>query len=122
MLKGGEIVRGSLRVPLQIAAAILAGLALLAAFPPYDLPWLAPIAVAVLTVGLRGCSVWSGAALGLLFGLTFFVPLLHWSGIYVGAAPWLLLAASQAAYLAVLGAGTALVTRVRGWPLWVAPL
>jgi apolipoprotein N-acyltransferase len=115
-------VRAGLRVPLRLAAAILAGFALLAAFPPYDLPWLAPVAVALVTLGLRGCGVWAGAALGLLFGLAFFVPLLHWSGIYVGATPWLLLAASQALFMAVLGAATALVTRVRWWPLWVAAL
>jgi apolipoprotein N-acyltransferase len=108
-------------VLLRLAAAVLAGFALLAAFPPYDLPWLAPVAVAVVTLALRGCGVWAGAALGLLFGLAFFVPLLHWSGIYVGA-PWLLFAASQALYLAVLGAATALVTRIRWWPLWVAAL
>ncbi len=115
-------MRAGLRVPLRLGAAVGSGLALVAAFPPYDLPWLAPIAVAVLTLGLRGCGVWAGGGLGLLFGLSFFIPLLHWSGIYVGAAPWVLLAASQALYLAVLGAATALVTRARWWPLWVAAL
>lgn len=115
-------VRAGLRVPLRLAAAILGGFALLAAFPPYDLPWLAPVAVAVLTLGLRGCGIWAGGALGLLFGLAFFVPLLQWSGLYVGATPWLILAGSQALYLALLGAATALVTRVRWWPLWVAAL
>ena len=115
-------MRAGLAVPLRLGAAIVAGLALLAAFPPYDLPWLAPVAVALLTLGVRGCGIFGGAGLGLVFGLAFFVPLLQWSGIYVGPTPWLILAASQAIYLAVLGAATALVTRVRWWPLWVAAL
>jgi apolipoprotein N-acyltransferase len=115
-------VRAGLQVPLRLAGAALSGVVLLAAFPPYDLPWLAPIAVTILTLAIRGCGFWGGGALGLVSGLAFFVPLLHWSGIYVGATPWLIFAGSQAVYIAVLGAATALVTRVRWWPLWVAAL
>ena len=62
----------------------------------------------------------------LAFGLAFFVPLLRWSGTFVGPVPWLLLALLQALLLAPLGplprcrpapAGLAAVaSRPAGWP------
>jgi apolipoprotein N-acyltransferase len=36
--------------PAAVAAAVLSGLALLVAFPPYDLWWLAPVGVALLAM------------------------------------------------------------------------
>jgi apolipoprotein N-acyltransferase len=63
-----------------------------------------------------------GALLGLAFGLAFFVPLLSWSGIYVGPVPWLLLAAAEAAFAAALGAGLAAVSGLPAAPLWAAVL
>jgi len=99
-----------------------AGLLLAAAFPPLSAALLAPIAVAGLTLACRGGRVRGGAWCGLLFGLAFFLPLLHWSATYVGAPPWLMLSGSQAVFLAGLGAGLVLVTRLRWWPLWAAAL
>jgi apolipoprotein N-acyltransferase len=57
-----------------------------------------------------------------VFGLAFFVPLLSWTGIYVGPLPWLALALWEALHLGLLGGATALVTRLRWWPLWAAAL
>jgi apolipoprotein N-acyltransferase len=79
-------------------------LALLVAFPPYGLWWLAPVSVGMFALAVAGRRARVGAALGLLHGAAFFVPLLHWTGLYVGAFPWLLLAASQTAFLVALGA------------------
>jgi apolipoprotein N-acyltransferase len=100
---GPDPIRG---VPLPWAAvlALGSGFALLGAFPPYGLWWLAPVAVAMFALAVAGRRPRTGALLGLLHGAAFFVPLLHWTGIYVGAFPWLLLAASQTAFLAALGA------------------
>jgi apolipoprotein N-acyltransferase len=53
---------------------------------------------------LPGRGPAAGGLRGLAYGLGLFLPLLHWSGIYVGAVPWLALAALQSLYLAVLGA------------------
>jgi apolipoprotein N-acyltransferase len=55
-------------------------------------------------------------------GLAFFVPLLSWSGIYVGPLPWLALAGWEALHLALLGGASALVSGLRWWPLWAAAL
>ncbi len=111
--------RSRLARPLLAAGA---GALLTLAFPPYGLWWVAPLCVGALTLLVRGAGARRGALLGLAAGLGFFVPLLHWSGVYVGPVPWLVLAVVEAAYLAPLGAATALVQRLPGWPAWVACL
>ena len=104
----------------RLAGAAGAGLALLLAFPPYGLWWLAPIGVALLALAVHGVRPRFGAGLGLLAGLVLFLPLLRWTAIHVATPPWLLLSLLEAAYLAVLGAAGAylspLVDRYR-WAL-----
>jgi apolipoprotein N-acyltransferase len=92
------------------------------AFPGYDLSFLAVLAPAALALAVRGQRFRSGLWLGLVMGLAFFVPLLSWSGIYVGPVPWLALAGFEALHLALLGGATALVSGLRWWPLWAAAL
>ena len=90
----------SASVPLAVAAGLLTRVA----FP--DPGWwpLAVAGVALWTLVAVGRSWRANAGLGLLYGLALFVPLLHWSGVYVGAVPWLALSVLQALYLALLGA------------------
>jgi apolipoprotein N-acyltransferase len=57
-----------------------------------------------------------------VLGLVFMVPLLSWTGIYVGPLPWLALAVTEALYFAVLGAAAAVTSRLPGWPVWTAAL
>jgi apolipoprotein N-acyltransferase len=103
------------RLPAWVAAvlAVTSGLAVLAAFPPYGLWWLAAPGVALLALATAGQRARRGAWLGLLHGLVFFVPLLSWSGLYVGHFPWLLLASSQTVFTVLLGMLLPLVWR---WP------
>ncbi len=113
-----------------MAAAVLAGLSLWVAFPPYGHWWAATAGVALLAVAVRRRRMRAGAALGAVAGLTFFVPLLSFTGLQVGWWPWLALAALQALYLALMGAAAAYANvlverRARLWPaltglLWVA--
>jgi apolipoprotein N-acyltransferase len=98
----------------------LSGLAVYGAFAPLSVWPLALVGVAGLTLACHGTSARRGAVLGLLTGLAFFLPLLRWSGLEVGAGPWILLAVSQAAFLAPLGAAVAVLTRLPVWPVWVA--
>ena len=100
--------------------AAAAGLALLLAFPAYDLWPLAPVGCALLLLAVRGARLRTAALLGGLSQLFLMVPLLSWSGVEVGPVPWLLLAVSQAVWGLPLGAGLALVARLPGWPLWTA--
>jgi apolipoprotein N-acyltransferase len=88
------------------------GFALLAAFPPYDLWWLAPVGVALLALACHGRRVPAGAALGFLSGAIYLGIMLQWTGSQVGPMPWLLLSGLQAAFVALLGAASA----------WVSPL
>ena len=105
-----------------LAAAVVGGLTLAAAFPPWSVPVVAPLGVGAffLAVGRRGAR--SGAVTGFLFGLAFFGPILWWLSASIAPGAWAALVALQAAWVAVLGAGTALVRRLPYGPVWVAAL
>jgi apolipoprotein N-acyltransferase len=115
-------VRRRRGLPWRTLLALLGGGALLLAFPGYDVPALAVLGPAALALAVGGQRFRSGLWLGLVFGLAFFVPLLSWTGIYVGPLPWLALAVWEALHLALLGGATALTSRFRLWPLWTAAL
>jgi apolipoprotein N-acyltransferase len=85
-------------------AAVGSGIAVWLAFPGHDLWPLAPIGIAVLALATRGRSARHAFWLGLLAGWAMFVPVLSWSGIYVGRLPWLALATLEALYVAVMAA------------------
>lgn len=102
------------------AAAVLAGLAGAAAFAPLAWAPMSIVAVAAMALICRDVCMRTGGSLGFIFGLAFFLPLLHWSSTFVGALPWLLLALSQATFGALLGAGLAVVSRLSYWPIWSA--
>jgi apolipoprotein N-acyltransferase len=93
-----------LRYAARPAAAVAAGLCLWLAFPEAGLWWLAPIGVALLAGATLTAGARQGALLGLLGGLAFFVPVLSWSGVYVGALPWFALATLEALYVAAMSA------------------
>ncbi len=115
-------IRQRARWPWRTLIAVAGGLVLVLAFPGFDLVALAVLGPAALAVAVHGQRVRAGLWLGLVFGLAFFVPLLSWTGVYVGPLPWLALAVWEALHLAVLGGATALTSRLRFWPLWTAAL
>jgi len=110
------------RWPWRTALAAAGGVALFLSFPGYDLPGLALLGPAALALAVRGQRLRGGLWLGLVLGLVFMVPLLSWTGVYVGALPWLALAVTEALYFAVLGAAAAVTSRLPGWPVWAAAL
>jgi apolipoprotein N-acyltransferase len=93
-----------LRYAARPAAAVAGGLCLWLAFPEANLWWLAPVGVALLAGATLTAGARRGALLGLLGGLAFFVPVLSWSGVYVGALPWFALATLEALYIAAMSA------------------
>ncbi|MFG2300384.1 apolipoprotein N-acyltransferase [Actinacidiphila glaucinigra] len=103
------------------ALAALCGLALAAAFPPYGVWPLSVVAVAGLALLTRGRSARQGAWLGFAFGLPFFVWLLMWLRV-IGWDAVVGLSVIEAAFVALLGAGLAVTSRLRAWPLWGACL
>ncbi len=119
-----------LPLPYAVAAAASSGAAMVFAFPPYGLWWLAPAGVALLAVAVHRRRLRSGFGLGVLAGATLFVPLLAWTNLHTGKLPWLLLSMAEAVVIGLLGAASAwvspLIDRRRAlWPLlagvlWVA--
>lgn len=109
-------------LPAGLAAAAAAGLALLLAFPPYGLWWLAPVGVALLAVGVHRRRARWGAGLGAVTGLVFFAPLLTWTNLEIGNVPWLLLSMLQAGYLVLQGAAAAYLSPMMDRRRWAWPL
>ena len=108
-------------VPLRTATAlaVLAGVVMSLAFPPIGFGPYAIAAVALLTTALWRASLRRGIGLGFLAGIAFFAPLLWWMRV-IGWDAWLLLSVGWAVWLALVGFGTALVTRLPVAPVWVA--
>ncbi|MFC7546559.1 apolipoprotein N-acyltransferase [Plantactinospora sp. GCM10030261] len=121
---------GALPWWLSTGFAVVAGGALLVAFPPYGWWWVAPLGVALLAAAVHRRRARAGAGLGMVTGLVLFVPMLSWTDVDIGVLPWALLSTLQAGYLALLGLAGAVTSRVAdrwrwSWPvltgvLWVA--
>ncbi|MFF9074708.1 apolipoprotein N-acyltransferase [Streptomyces sp. NPDC014872] len=112
----GRLIPGLVRS----AAAVVSGVLLYLSFPPRPLWWLVLPGFALLGWVLHGRRPRAGFGLGLLAGLGFMLPLLHWTGEEVGPVPWLALAAAEALFVAVGCAGISAVSRLACWPLWAA--
>jgi apolipoprotein N-acyltransferase len=98
--------------------AIAGGLVGVLAFPRFGIWPAAFVSVALLLVAVAGRRARTGAWLGYLYGAAFLLPLVHWTGVYVGAIPWLILCAGFAAFFAVLGAALPILARLPAAPLW----
>jgi apolipoprotein N-acyltransferase len=102
-----------------LALALAGGFALSAAFPPGGFWPLAAVGPAALAIALWRRSLRGSAAVGLVFGIAFFVPLLSWL-VNVAWYAWAALAGADTVIFAVLVIGQRLLMRLRAWPLGVA--
>ena len=84
--------------------SLLAGGLLCFAFPTFDVWVAAPLAQGLWSWAWVGAGLGRGFGLGLAGGLVFFVPTLSWSGIYVGAVPWIALAVLESVFVGLAGA------------------
>jgi apolipoprotein N-acyltransferase len=119
-----------LRLPVALAFAVASGLGLLAAFPPYDVWFLAPVAVALFAAAAHRRRLRAGFGVGFVAGAVLFLPLLAWTNLHTGWLPWVLLSLAEAAIVGLLGAASAWVSPLADrwralWPgltglLWVA--
>ena len=103
-------------------AALIAlggGLVGVLAFPRFGIWPAAFVSVAGLSIAVDGRRARTGAWLGYLYGAAFLVPLLYWTGIYVGPVPWLILALFFALFFALVGAMVPALARLPGGPAWV---
>ena len=104
---------------MRLVGAAAAGLALYASFPPLGLWWLAPVGIALALAVVDGVRLRTALGLGLVVGVAYQWPLLHWTGTYVGAV-WLFLLVLLAVVVAVPVAAMGAVARLPGAPLWQA--
>ncbi|NUT54265.1 MAG: apolipoprotein N-acyltransferase, partial [Saccharothrix sp.] len=100
----------------RYGAAALAGGALALSFPPRTLWWLAVPAFAALWLTLKHVTARRAAGLGIVFGLTFFLPHLlwieHFLGDDFGPWPWLVLSLLMALFVSCACALIPLVSRL----------
>ncbi|MBV2155235.1 apolipoprotein N-acyltransferase [Kitasatospora sp. SUK 42] len=101
--------------------AVLSGLLLALAFPPYDLWPLSLLGAAALSLLTRGRTARQGAWTGFAFGLPFFLLLLSWLRV-IGWDATIGLSVIEALFIALLGSGLAVTSRLPGWPVWAAAL
>lgn len=82
--------------------SVLAGLLLLAAFPPVGWWWAAPLGMAALFAAVAGTGVRRSWVTASAAYLVLFLPLLEWVR-FLGVGPWIALAVLQAAIAGMLG-------------------
>jgi apolipoprotein N-acyltransferase len=99
--------------------AVVGGLAGVLAFPRFGIWPMAFVSVAMLSLAVSGRRSRTAAWLGYLYGAAFFLPLMQWTGIYVGPAPWLILCLAFALFWALLGAILPVLERLPAGPVWV---
>ncbi|MGW4425512.1 apolipoprotein N-acyltransferase [Streptosporangium sp. NPDC004631] len=110
------------RIPAAgIAGVVAGGLLLFLAFPPLGFWFLAPPAMALLVLSVRGVRLPRALWLGFLAGLAFLLPALHWVSP-IGMDAWLGLVALESLFYAAWAAGSALTSTLPLWPLWSAAL
>ncbi|MFI7053026.1 apolipoprotein N-acyltransferase [Streptosporangium canum] len=105
----------------RVAGAVAGGLLLFLSFPPLGLWFLAPLGLALTVLSVHGSRPRRALWLGMLTGLAFLLPALHWVSP-IGTDAWLGLVALESLFYAAWAAGTALAVRLPLWPLWSAAL
>jgi len=101
---------------LRLVIAAMGGYLTTFAFAPYDVWILAPVGIAILVALIRDVSYSSprrAALYGFIWGLAFFLPHLEWANFATGPAPWILLAGSQGAFIALVAWLNSLLLRYR---------
>jgi len=86
----------------KVTLALISGLLLFAAFPPVEFWPAAFLGAGLLFLLLAEERLGARFPIALLAGGAFFAPLLHWSSIYVGAIPWLILALGESLIFALI--------------------
>ncbi|OBB64463.1 apolipoprotein N-acyltransferase [Mycobacterium sp. 852014-50255_SCH5639931] len=106
----------------RLVCAIAGGVLLFTSFPSLNWWWGAVVAAALLAWVLKhpATTPAGGLGYGFLFGLAFYLPLLPWISMLVGAVPWMVLAMTCALFPALFGLGAVLVRQLPGWPVWFA--
>jgi apolipoprotein N-acyltransferase len=89
-------------------------------FPPFDLPWLAPVGLAMLVLALREASAARAALLGAAHAAVFLGMTLWWLAEAISPFAWAAMVAAQSVWGALAGVAMVRVRRLHGWQLWAA--
>ena len=108
-----------------VPVAALAGSLSALAFPPYDLPMLAPLGVGLFCLSSQSGPGAGGrwrisATVGLTYGVVFLGLSLWWLAESISLWAWVGLVALQGAWLALTAIGVAAVRDLPAWPVWAA--
>ena len=108
----------------RLSATVVAGLLLCASYPQFNWWWAAILAFGVLAWVLTrpATTPVGGFGYGFLFGVAFYLPLIRWISILVGAVPLLALVVLCATFPGLFGLAAVTVRRLAGWPIWFALL
>ena len=87
---------------LGLILSILSGSCFYLSFAPHNLWPLAYVGSALLFFNLSGRSLRNRVLIALVTGMAFFLPLLQWSGTYVGSLPWLILTIGESGLFALI--------------------
>ena len=85
-----------------ILKVVAGGLILFFSFAPFDFWPAAVISTGLFFSALLELALKKRFLVSFLFGIAFFLPLLHWSSTYVGAIPWLILAIGQSTLFSLI--------------------
>ena len=80
------------------------------------------IGLTLLILALHGRTLRSAGGLGVIFGLTFYLPLLWWTTIYVGGIATALAVAEALLTAPAVALMASATRRLPGWPFWVAAI
>ena len=105
---------------LRILAAAAGGVSLQFAFAPSTAWWAAILGLALLGLAVHGRAVRPSLGLGLVFGLTFYLPLLWWTTVYVGGVAVALGIAEALLTAPAVAVIAACSRRLPVWPVWAA--
>jgi apolipoprotein N-acyltransferase len=108
----------------RLSAAIIGGLLLCSSYPLFNWWWAAVVAFGALAWVLTrpATTPVGGFGYGVLFGLAFYLPLIRWISILVGAVPLAALVLLCAVFPGIFGLTAVVVRRLPGWPIWFAVL
>jgi apolipoprotein N-acyltransferase len=85
-----------------ILKAVAGGIALYFSFAPFNFWPTAVISTGLFFSALLELGPKMRFLSSFIFGIAFFLPLLHWSSTYVGAIPWLILAIGQSTLFSLI--------------------
>ena len=100
----------------RLGLAMVAGIALALAFPPYDLWPLVFPAVAALSLLVRDLTPRRAAAVGFVYALAFLLTLLRWLHV-IGWDAMIVLSLLESGFYAAGAVAMAYLYRYRAWPL-----